>query len=276
MLSWCFLPFQICGTTPTGAQTRAAAAPRNGLWGRACRRRRTSRCEQGRPVLRMQMGLQGISPPAWANPRWGDGAHSSLLKLLHVPAHPAAPALRAHGSDAGLPQQLLSDNTELLSSELAGTGGAQEAPHLVLIGKGAALPLAQGCCVALLLSGAALHTGVPLSSACWCLRSPTAGGAEDWQPGTQCSWCFSHISRLCRALRGRAPLCCRAGQAQAVPPLQQGACCKDPTLGTSCTLGAGRGAILQSFSMSSLKKKSLCYGNRGWDTHGFHRVSPGA
>lgn len=100
----------------------------------------------------MQMGLRGISPPAWADPRWGDGAHSSLLKLLRVPAHPAAPALRAHGSDAGLPQQLLSDNTELLSSELAGTGGAQEAPHLVLTGKGAALPLPRAaalpsCCL---------------------------------------------------------------------------------------------------------------------------------
>lgn len=224
----------------------------------------------------MQMGLRGISPPAWADPRWGDGAHSSLLKLLRVPAHPAAPALRAHGSDAGLPQQLLSDNTELLSSELAGTGGAQEAPPPCPDRERGCPAPSQGCCAALLLSGAALHTGAPLSSACWCLRSPTAGGAEDWQPGPQCSWCFSHISRLCRALRGRALLCCRAGRARALPPLQQGACCKDPTLGTSRTPGAGRGAILQSFSMSSFKKKSLCYGSRGWDTHGFHRVSPGA
>lgn len=42
-------PVQICGTTLTAGGTRPAAAPRNGRRGRACRRRRTSRCDRRRP-----------------------------------------------------------------------------------------------------------------------------------------------------------------------------------------------------------------------------------
>lgn len=141
-----FLPPQICGTTLTGARTRAAAAPRNGLRGRACRRRRTSRCdrrrpcscqERGRTILPMQMGPQDVDPPARDDAGRGDSARSQPLSV-------PAPTLHALGSGAGLPRCLLSYGSELLSSRRAGLGdppghgqggGSTEWAPLVLEGK---------------------------------------------------------------------------------------------------------------------------------------------
>lgn len=59
-----FLPLQICGTTRTGVQTRAAAAPRSGRRGRACRLRQTSRCEGNRGL-----GWHGVRSGAHAQCR---------------------------------------------------------------------------------------------------------------------------------------------------------------------------------------------------------------
>jgi len=115
-----FLPLQISGTIRTGALTRAAAAPRNGPRGRACRRRRTSRCDRRRPgtILPTQMGPQAVTLPARDDAGRGDGARSALPQPLSVPA----PTPHARGSGAGMPRRLLSKASEPLSPRLAGLG----------------------------------------------------------------------------------------------------------------------------------------------------------
>lgn len=78
------------------------------------------------------------------------------------------------------------------------------------------------------------------------------------------------------ALRARVLLCRRA---------RRGACCREPSLGPSRAPGAGRGAILQPFSMSSFTFLRATGAGTGTPAHGVslgpnscreqHRAAPG-